>query len=348
VEIHHPNPDINREIERNRMFADTSARTGYYREQIISNLSRYTYFPRENIALFGGKHDMWGTILRLADGKEQEIAAVEPLSGSIESITTHFGLRLNRHYTTSPFASDIDGLLERITPDTDFVYLANPNPITGVMYSEYEAEKILAQNRNIQLIIDESLFEYSQYSLARLVNYYDNIIIVRSLSDFFELEGVDADYIITSGQNIECMRPNNHGQIPTLALAALAVSFGHLEYELKRRENIRENIIYLTASLRARGINCRTTPADSILVKVANTEEVLRMLDSYDIKVTDPGDIPGLQGYLAVMTDGDRESKRIIDCFDKMPDEWILSGLNANRKITLRRTRANVGPGTNQ
>ena len=90
--------------------------------------------------------------------------------------------------------------IDNIKDDIDVVFICNPNNPTGVLTTNQFIIKVLkkALITNTIIIIDESFLDFmetnNEYSSKGLLNYYDNLIVVKSLTKFFAIPGARIGY----------------------------------------------------------------------------------------------------------------------------------------------------------
>ena len=89
------------------------------------------------------------------------------------------------------FNIDFDQLI-KVTEDEriDCVVLANPNNPTGNIVETENIVRLLELNKLV--LIDESFIDFigDEYSMRKLLNKYENLIIVQSLTKFFAIPGL--------------------------------------------------------------------------------------------------------------------------------------------------------------
>ena len=91
----------------------------------------------------------------------------------------------------------------------NFIYIDNPNNPTGQCIPIEDIERITdeARDYNITVIIDEAYGDFMEKSnsAVRLLDKYDNLVVVRTMSKGFGLAGMRAGYIIGCKALIHCM-----------------------------------------------------------------------------------------------------------------------------------------------
>jgi len=97
---------------------------------------------------------------------------------------------------------DVEALIGAIGPDTSVVYIDNPNNPTGFVLPLADLRRVLeaVEANGACLIVDEAYGDFipRAESAANLLDNYENLIVVRSMSKGFGLAGIRAGYILSS------------------------------------------------------------------------------------------------------------------------------------------------------
>ncbi len=91
-------------------------------------------------------------------------------------------------------------------PQDSLVVFVNPTTPEG---SFYELEEMMPfwRSKNATIIIDESFLEFSEFdSMAKYINEYDKLYILRSLTKFYGCAGVRAGVVISNKENINALK----------------------------------------------------------------------------------------------------------------------------------------------
>ena len=133
---------------------------------------------------------------------------------------------------------DVDAILERVTPKTRLVYIANPNNPTGT-YIPYDEVKRLHAGlpENVLLVLDAAYAEYvrrNDYaSGVELAAEAENVVMTRTFSKIFGLANLRIGWVYGPAAIIEAlnrMRGPFNVNGPALAVGAAALSDrAHLE-----------------------------------------------------------------------------------------------------------------------
>ena len=115
--------------------------------------------------------------------------------------TDFYELDINQDYHL-----DMDDFIAHLSDTYDIVILGNPNNPTSQLISKADIEKLAAacKELGIALLLDEMYIEftenYERNTAISLVNTYDNLIILRSVSKFFSVPGLRLAYAIMNNE----------------------------------------------------------------------------------------------------------------------------------------------------
>ncbi|OOB80351.1 MAG: histidinol-phosphate transaminase [Epulopiscium sp. Nuni2H_MBin003] len=130
---------------------------------------------------------------------EKEIAFPNISYGFYSVYSELFGLAGQKIPLTSDF---------RINKEDYFnlgktIIIANPNAPTGIVLSLEDIEDILKHNQNNIVIIDEAYADFGEVTCKKLINQYDNIVVVGTFSKSRNLAGARLGYAIANRDLIE-------------------------------------------------------------------------------------------------------------------------------------------------
>ena len=113
---------------------------------------------------------------------------------------------------------DVDSIFEAISDKTKMMFLCSPNNPTGTLIDKDVLVEIASKNPEILIVIDEAYFEYSEVTNKDLINEFDNIFIIRTMSKVLGLAGMRIGYGLACEQIIEYM----HRIKPVFSLTRLS------------------------------------------------------------------------------------------------------------------------------
>ena len=135
---------------------------------------------------------------------------------------------------------DVESIYECISAKTRMIFLCSPNNPTGTLIDKDVLADIAAKNTDILIVIDEAYFEYSEVTNRDLIDEYDNIFIIRTMSKVLGLAGMRIGYGLACEEIIEYMhRIKPVFSLTRLSFVAALNTFRDTEYI---EESIRKGI----------------------------------------------------------------------------------------------------------
>lgn len=174
--------------------------TEIYR-QIETEAAKLYGVDAQNILLTNGSDDGIFLIQQsFARMGCKSIIVTNPTFSMYENYANNLGLGVIKQNLDANLEISLPQLLGVIKENPhSIVFIPNPNSPTGTMLSLDEIEKIL-QTKAI-IVIDEAYIEFSgKTSATTLMNKYQNLLALRTLSKFYGLAGIRIGFIIS--QNV--------------------------------------------------------------------------------------------------------------------------------------------------
>lgn len=168
---------------------------------------------------------------------------------------------------------DVDALLDRITPQTRFCTIANPNNPTGTYISDSEMRRLHAGlPGNCLLLIDNAYAEYVDQkdfaNGAALVDEFENVIMTRTFSKIYGLSGLRIGWAYCPSEIISVLQRirtpfNTNG--PAMAAAAAAVQ--DMEFTRSVKEHNAGSLSKISSELTRLGIEVIPSVANFYLLR---------------------------------------------------------------------------------
>ena len=113
---------------------------------------------------------------------------------------------------------DTDSILNSINNKTKMIFLCTPNNPTGTLIDEKDIRDMASGNPDVLIVVDEAYFEYAEVTNKDLINVFDNIFIIRTMSKVMGLAGMRMGYGLACSEIIEYM----HRIKPVFSLTRLS------------------------------------------------------------------------------------------------------------------------------
>lgn len=198
------------------------------------------------------------------------------------------------------FTFEIPAILGQIADRTKLVFICSPNNPTGTIISEVGLRKIL--NEDVVVILDEAYAEFSSGSYVKLVNEYENLIILRTLSKALGLAGLRVGYGIADSEIIEYMLrikiPFSVNLLAQKAAVAAIEDEAHLQ---KSVELVKEGRTFILEELsKIDGVRTYPSQANFVFIELdVKSEDVVKSLQKRGIIVRDCS-FAGLENHIRV------------------------------------------------
>lgn len=219
----------------------------------------------------------------------------------------------------SDFSLDVAALLAAVTPAVKLVFLCTPNNPSGRSISRSDIERIAqALTGKALLVVDEAYVEFSdQPSMAGLIDRYEHLAVLRTLSKAWALAGARIGSLLASPDVIALIRrimPPYPLPLPCVAAALAELSPSG---QAEARENlaiVREQRAMMQAALsRVSGVR-EVLPSDAnfLAVRFDDAGTIYRRLLQAGIVVRDIRRYPNLQDALRITIGTPEENARVL------------------------------------
>lgn len=150
------------------------------------------------------------------------------------------------------------------------VFIANPNAPTGILLPLGEIEKLLAQDQNRLVVIDEAYIDFGGESAVNLVEKYNNLLVVQTFSKSRSLAGARLGFAIAEKSIIADLNRMKYSFNPynvnSVSLAAAKAAMEDTEYFDECRRTIIKNREYITKELKSLGFCVLDSHANFVFV----------------------------------------------------------------------------------
>ncbi len=211
------------------------------------------------------------------------------------------------------------------------VILGNPNNPTGTLIPAVEMEKCIriAALQDAVVIVDESFLDFREdaerYSVRKLVNEYQNLVVLQSLTKFYAIPGLRLGFAIMSpGMAARMERSKDVWNVNLLAQKAGVAALQATAYQRASRQLIHDEMHYLQQSLQELdGVRVFPPSVNFLLLDLAKTgwraADFLAAVRRQGILIRDCSNYPGLQDtYIRIAVRSHAENERLLRVFQKV------------------------------
>jgi histidinol-phosphate aminotransferase len=218
-------------------------------------------------------------------------------------------------------------LREDFTVDTDDytnsngIIIANPNAPTGIALGLSDIEKIIKQNPNGAVIIDEAYIDFARSESAlKLTASYDNLLVVRTCSKSYSLAGLRVGYALGNPALIDGLRRvrnafNSYplGMLAQICAAAAVSDTAYLSETVSRIIKTRD---FTVGELEKLGYNVLDSQANFIFMHAENAKALYEHLMENKILVR-YWEKPRINQFLRVSIGTDKDMEAFIECVSR-------------------------------
>lgn len=148
----------------------------------------------------------------------------------------------NIKYKSVPLNDNFSLPVNKFSGENGGIIFPNPNAPTGKFLSLKKIEKVLKQNIEEVVIIDEAYIDFGGESAVKLINQYSNLLIIQTLSKSRALAGLRVGFALGQKHLIEGLvrikNSVNSYTIDSLAMAGAIEAIKDQKYFQKTRKKI--------------------------------------------------------------------------------------------------------------
>ena len=279
-------------------------------------LADYTGAREEQIVIGNGSDDLIELVVKTFVKPIEEVLIPIPTFFVFWSATRTLGgvpVFVNR---TADFNLNVPAILDKITPKTKVLFIANPNNPTANLIPRDVIRSVLEQLDCI-VVVDECYYEFCRQTAADLIEQYPNLIILRSLSKSFGLAGLRIGYAIANEETADYLyRAAQLLPVNSLAMVGAIAALGDKSYAYENVERICKARTNLAHELTALGFQVYPSATNFLFIGTQSlgipSTSLVSALRTRNIFVQDFGLKPGLEQFYFRTSVGTAEENRAL------------------------------------
>ena len=158
------------------------------------------------------------------------------------------------------------------------IFLPNPDSPTGNVLDRSEINKLihLCYKKSVFLVVDEAYYPFYNMTSVRLINKYNNLIIIRTGSKSFGLAGLRVGFIVSNPKIISMISKYR----PIYEISSLSGKFYlHLYKNIKKVKKITKELVNIKLNfeefLKKLNYDVIETHANFVLVNLGNKKTLI-------------------------------------------------------------------------
>ena len=150
------------------------------------------------------------------------------------------------------------------------IIMPNPNAPTANVLPLSDIRKLVEQNPNQVVVIDEAYIDFGAESATSLVSEYDNLLVIHTLSKSRSLAGIRVGFAFGSPELIDGLNRTknsfNSYTIDRVALAGAVAAIEDVDYFNETRQKVIATRERVSAELQKLGFKCTQSAANFVFV----------------------------------------------------------------------------------
>jgi histidinol-phosphate aminotransferase len=160
-------------------------------------LSGYLHVPASHIAIGNGSDELLDVFARLFLERGDQALSISPTFSMYKHSVSLQRAEILEVPLKRDFTLDTERIIAMITSKTRIVFLCSPNNPTANQFKIDEVRFLIEEFPGI-VVVDEAYAEFAGYSIASLLNKFENLIVLRTFSKAFGLAGLRLGYCLTN------------------------------------------------------------------------------------------------------------------------------------------------------
>lgn len=178
----------------------------YSKERLKRALAGEHHLEESQICVGNGASDV---IFRLVFAfRPQHALVLAPTFGEYEAALKCVETDIDYYRINHDNFQVEEDILEQIHPDTDMVFLCNPNNPTGLLMSKTFVEKVLecCEKMDARLVVDECFLEFikdgDKWSVTDKLMNHKGLVIIKSFTKMFGIAGLRLGYLMCGEEGL--------------------------------------------------------------------------------------------------------------------------------------------------
>jgi len=158
----------------------------------------------ENILAGNGSSELINMVINAYCEKGDKVTSFIPSFSMYQTYCDLCGAEYVGVETEKDFTQNIDKLINKsLEINSRIVILCTPNNPTGYVTAKQDIIKLLDNIKDAIIIIDEAYIDFCKNSIVNLIDKYENLIVMRTLSKAFGLAGLRVGAMIANEELIK-------------------------------------------------------------------------------------------------------------------------------------------------
>ena len=172
--------------------------------RLREKMSSYYGCNIENIMVGNGSSEIINTVINAYCEKGDKVMSFVPSFSMYKTYCQLCSAEFVGVSTENDFSQNIDKLIAGAARQKPkIIILCNPNNPTGYVTPMEDLIKLLENFKDSLIILDEAYADFSENSAVELINDYENLIVMRTMSKAFGLAGLRVGCLIAAEETVK-------------------------------------------------------------------------------------------------------------------------------------------------
>lgn len=277
-------------------------------------LSKYVGVEIESVLCGNGSDEIIQTIINTFVDKDEYVITHSPTFSMYKIFTNIVGGKVIEVSSEYSFQINVEEIIRKANmKKAKVVFLCNPNNPTGTIIPRADIIRVIEETDAI-VVVDEAYYEFLGQSVADLINDYNRLIVLRTLSKAFALAGARVGYAIASKETMDVLyrvkAPYNLNTFSQIAGELFVENIDLINTYLKK---IIEERNYLLEGLKnIDDINVFPSGSNFILIKSKKAKFILDACKKEKISIRDFGSEGLLNDCIRISIGTREENDKLI------------------------------------
>jgi histidinol-phosphate aminotransferase len=210
---------------------------------LVAALAKKHQVTAGNILVGAGSTEILDIIARFSASQKGSFVIAQPTYDYWTYVVEKSGFRKIGVPLAADKKNDLQAMLSAVQPDTNLIYLCNPNNPTGTVCDrDILVTFVKEATKKAIVLVDEAYIDFTeQQSLCDLVPYNKNLVIAKTFSKIYGLAGARTGYAIAHKDTIEQLALMVSWPAGSLSVVSAAAAIASLGDEKFVKENYNLN-----------------------------------------------------------------------------------------------------------
>jgi histidinol-phosphate aminotransferase len=297
-------------------------------ETLYGKMARYLGVGTENLIFHTGSDLVIKSIYETYISRSDKVLLQKPAYAMYSVYAEMFQAKLLTQQYGENWKFDLEEYQERIVSESPkMVVLENPNGSIGNCYTHQQVETIIktAAEKNALAVIDEAYIDFCGGSVIDLINKYNNLIVVRTMSKAWGMAGLRVGYAVSCKDNInELFQVKPMHQLTSFSVMAAETLLDNTAAVRSYIEEMNRVRQYVTDEFECRGIATTDSAIHFVtaeLGKAMDVDSFRKFLKERKYLIRRPFGMPELSRWVRIGLLPMKQMKGFIELLDRFLEE---------------------------